>query len=67
MDFIGFADRIDFDSSGGAIIIDYKTGKWNVAPKERNWQHGFYALAAKEKYGSVKKVIPVCFRTSVSG
>lgn len=55
MDFIGFADRIDFCSSG-AEIVDYKTGKTAVTPKARNWQLGFYALAAKEKYGNVSKV-----------
>lgn len=55
MDFIGFADRIDFCSSG-AEIVDYKTGKTAVTPNARNWQLGFYALAAKEKYGNVSKV-----------
>lgn len=56
LDFIGFADRIDFSDSG-ATIIDYKTGKTNISPKDRNWQLGFYALAAKEKYGNVNKVV----------
>ncbi|MDD5098694.1 MAG: PD-(D/E)XK nuclease family protein [Candidatus Pacebacteria bacterium] len=56
LDFIGFADRIDFTSQG-AEIIDYKTGKSVIAPKDRNWQLGFYALAAQEKYGKVRKVI----------
>ncbi len=56
IDFIGFADRIDF-INGGAQIVDYKTGKSNIGPKERNWQLGFYALAAEEKYGLVRKVI----------
>ncbi|MAG26252.1 hypothetical protein CMI47_11915 [Candidatus Pacearchaeota archaeon] len=55
MNFIGFADRIDF-TNHGAEIVDYKTGKSAVRPKNRNWQLGFYALAAKEKYGSVRKV-----------
>ena len=57
--FMGFADRIDFNSEGFEII-DYKTGKTNIAPKDRNWQLGFYALAAQEKYrkfGRVRKVI----------
>jgi len=54
--FLGYADRIDFTPKG-AEIIDYKTGKWNVPPKDRNWQLGFYALAAKEKYGKVHKVV----------
>ena len=56
MDFIGFADRIDFNSSGEAEIVDYKTGKWAISPKERNWQLGFYVLAAQEKYGRVRRV-----------
>ncbi len=57
MNFIGFADRIDFDEGGSASIIDYKTGKSTIAVKDRNWQLGFYALAAKEKYNSVKCVV----------
>ncbi len=52
--FHGYADRIDIRPDG-VEIIDYKTGKWNIAPRHRNWQLGFYALAAKE-YGNVKKV-----------
>ena len=56
INFIGFADRIDF-SDNGIEIVDYKTGKTFVAPLDRNWQLGFYALAAQEKYGRVKKVI----------
>lgn len=56
LDFIGFADRIDFTESG-VEIVDYKTGKSAIPPKSRNWQLGFYALAAKEKYGKVRKVI----------
>src|SRR3989339_540556 len=55
--FMGFADRIDFKEDGAVEIIDYKTGKSQIAPKDRNWQLGFYALAAKAKYGKVKKVI----------
>ncbi len=54
--FMGFADRIDFNE-GGVQIVDYKTGKTAISPKDRNWQLGFYALAAKERYGNVKKVI----------
>lgn len=54
-DFIGFADRIDLSKSG-AEIVDYKTGRTPVSPRERNWQLGYYALAAKEKYGKVWKV-----------
>ncbi len=53
--FTGFADRIDF-SGKGAEIIDYKTGKSPVPPKHREWQLGYYALAAKKRYGNVSKV-----------
>tara|TARA_Y100000310_G_C20701497_1_gene830408 strand:- start:4415 stop:7480 length:3066 start_codon:yes stop_codon:yes gene_type:complete len=54
MKFTGFADRIDFNSDG-LEIIDYKTGKGNVPPRARNWQLGYYALAAS-KLGKVKRV-----------
>ncbi len=56
LNFIGFADRIDFSDSG-VEIIDYKTGRTYVTPLYRNWQMGFYALAAQEKYGRVRRVI----------
>ncbi len=56
IDFMGFADRIDFPDEG-AQIIDYKTGKTSITGKGRNWQLGFYILAAQEKYGKVHKVI----------
>jgi hypothetical protein len=56
LNFIGFADRIDFSDSG-ITIVDYKTGKTNISPRDRNWQLGFYALAAENKYGPVRKVI----------
>src|SRR3989339_1077818 len=56
INFMGYADRIDFTEKG-AEIIDYKTGKSRVEGKDRNWQLGFYALAAKEKYGKVHKVV----------
>ncbi|MEK6892586.1 MAG: ATP-dependent DNA helicase [Nanoarchaeota archaeon] len=56
LNFIGFADRIDF-SDNGVEIIDYKTGKAYIPPRERDLQLGFYALAAQEKYGRVRKVI----------
>ena len=55
MEFIGFADRIDFHSDG-IEIVDYKTGKSYIQPKNRNWQLGFYALAAANEFGNVKKV-----------
>lgn len=50
IDFMGFADRIDFNPDS-IDIIDYKTGRASIAPQDRNWQLGFYALAAQEKYG----------------
>lgn len=55
LSFHGFADRIDF-SEKGAEIIDYKTGSSQIPVKARNWQLGFYALAAEEKYGKVHKL-----------
>jgi DNA helicase-2/ATP-dependent DNA helicase PcrA len=55
MRFMGFADRIDFTDKG-AEIIDYKTGKSQVKPKHREWQLGYYAIAAKKKFGNVCKV-----------
>lgn len=55
MDFIGFADRIDYINDG-IQIVDYKTGKTAISPKDRDWQLGFYALAAA-KLGKVKKII----------
>jgi len=54
INFIGFADRIDFNSDG-LEIIDYKTGKGYVPPRARNWQLGYYALAAS-KLGKVRKI-----------
>ena len=54
MKFIGFADRIDFNSDG-LEIVDYKTGASQLMPKNRNWQLGYYALAAS-KFGKVKKI-----------
>ncbi len=52
--FIGYADRIDFGTDG-IEIIDYKTNKYNIKPRHREWQLGYYALAAS-KIGKVKKV-----------
>jgi len=52
--FTGFADRIDFNTDG-LEIVDYKTGKSHVPPKARNWQLGYYALAAS-KLGKVRKI-----------
>ncbi|MEK6928950.1 MAG: ATP-dependent DNA helicase [Nanoarchaeota archaeon] len=52
--FIGFADRIDYGENG-IEIIDYKTGKSLIPALNRNWQLGYYALAAKE-IGKVYKL-----------
>ena len=52
--FIGFADRIDFNDDG-IEIIDYKTGKSVVGVRERNWQLGYYALAASS-FGPVRRI-----------
>lgn len=54
LDFVGFADRIDF-SPYGLEIIDYKTGKGDVSVRARDWQLGYYALAASS-FGHVKKI-----------
>lgn len=52
--FFGIADRIDF-SPAGLEIIDYKTNKSNLTPLYRDWQLGYYALAA-QKIGKVKRL-----------
>lgn len=52
--FTGFADRIDF-SPDGISIIDYKTGKSYVDVRHRNWQLGYYALAASQ-FGKVRRM-----------
>src|SRR3989338_742356 len=52
--FIGFADRIDF-SDKGLEIIDYKTGRSQITPRHREWQLGYYALAASS-LGKVHKI-----------
>lgn len=54
MRFTGFADRIDFTPKG-LEIIDYKTGKSQVPALNRNWQLGYYALAAAQ-IGKVHKI-----------
>ncbi len=52
--FVGFADRIDF-LKDGIEIVDYKTGKSPIYGKDRDWQLGYYALAASG-FGKVRKV-----------
>ncbi|MDO8508570.1 MAG: ATP-dependent DNA helicase [Nanoarchaeota archaeon] len=52
--FTGFADRIDF-CHDGLEIVDYKTGKSAISPLARNWQLGYYALAASS-FGSVRRI-----------
>lgn len=54
LNFIGFADRIDYRDDG-LEIIDYKTSKSALSPRDRNWQLGFYALAAAS-LGNVKRI-----------
>ena len=46
--FKGYADRIDMRAEG-LEIIDYKTGKTPVSPRHRNWQLGYYVLAAEQQ------------------
>lgn len=54
--FEGYADRIDV-TPAGLEIIDYKTGRTPIAPQHRNWQLGFYALAADHMgLGTVRRV-----------
>jgi len=55
LNFIGYADRIDFNENGEIEIIDYKTNKSQITGKARNWQLGYYALAAGQ-LGKVKKI-----------
>jgi DNA helicase II / ATP-dependent DNA helicase PcrA len=54
--FFGIADRIDIDKEG-VVIIDYKSNKSSLAVKHRNWQLGYYILAARAKGMNVKKVV----------
>ncbi len=54
INFIGFADRMDFNNDG-IEIIDYKTGNSNVPTRSRDWQLGYYALAASQ-FGKVRRV-----------
>lgn len=54
LQFLGYADRIDIHDDC-LEIIDYKTGKSSLTPTQRNFQLGYYALAAS-KMGKVKKL-----------
>ena len=49
--FSGVADRIDFLTDRDVRIIDYKTGRHAISPKDRETQLGFYAIAVKEVLG----------------
>jgi RecB family exonuclease len=48
----GYIDRIDSHGDDAVKIIDYKTGKWEISPKDipKNLQLGIYALAVKDLY-----------------
>jgi ATP-dependent helicase/DNAse subunit B len=48
----GYIDRIDSWGEDGVKIIDYKTGKWEVSPKDipTNLQLGIYAMAVDYLY-----------------
>jgi len=47
----GFIDRVDIEDDV-VHIVDYKTGKWEVSPKDipTNLQLGIYALAMKNMF-----------------
>ena len=52
----GYIDRIDSWGEDGVKIIDYKTGKWEVSPKDipTNLQLGIYAMAVDHLYPDKK-------------
>ncbi len=54
LQFNGRADRIDFNMDG-LEIIDYKTGRTAIKPRYRDWQLGFYAIAAR-RLGKPRKL-----------
>jgi len=49
---LGYIDRIDVVDENTLKIIDYKTGKWEVAQKDiaNNLQLGIYALAVSQQF-----------------
>lgn len=53
---VGYIDRIDFVGDDSVKIIDYKTGKWEVAQKDisTNLQLGIYALAVSKAFPDKK-------------
>lgn len=55
--FIGFADRLDFNKDGTVDIIDYKTNKRTIDGKKRQIQLGFYALALQDRGYKVKRLV----------
>lgn len=58
LNFRGKADRFDFTGGKDISITDYKTNKASLSPRERAWQLGFYAIAAKQSgYNPVKLVL----------
>jgi ATP-dependent helicase/DNAse subunit B len=48
----GYIDRIDSFGADAVKIIDYKTAKWEISPKDipSNLQLGIYAVAVNEIY-----------------
>lgn len=48
----GYIDRVDAFGPDAVKIIDYKTGKWEISPKDipSNLQLGIYAVAMNEIY-----------------
>ena len=56
--FRGYIDRVDQERDGSVRVVDYKTGKWEVAQKNipANLQLGLYALVAREKFPHLNPV-----------
>ena len=48
----GYIDRVDTFGNNAIKIIDYKTGKWEISPKDipSNLQLGIYAVAMDQVY-----------------